>query len=134
MGYAIPHPKKRAFLSALSTCGNISEAARIAEVDRTSHYEWLKTDEVYKAAAEDAIETACDLLEQEARRRAVEGVEEPIIRDGAVVGTVRRYSDTLLIFLLNGARPKKYRANYIKPQDADDHEKVRHEIEIVHKP
>lgn len=54
-------------------------------------------------------------MEQEAFRRAVEGTEKPVFgsmgfRMGSgEIGRVREYSDTLLIFLLKGARPEKYR-------------------------
>jgi hypothetical protein len=57
---------------------------------------------------DDAIEAGADVLEAEAWRRAVEGVERPIVSGGKVVTTVREYSDTLLIFLLKGRRPEKY--------------------------
>ncbi len=51
------------------------------------------------------------MLEAEARRRAVEGVRKPVYCRGEIVGTVKEYSDTLLIFLMKGARPEKYRDN-----------------------
>jgi hypothetical protein len=41
----------------------------------------------------------------------VEGVEEPIVYQGEITNTVRRYSDTLLIFLLKARRPEKFRDN-----------------------
>ena len=55
------------------------------------------------------MENAADLLEEEARRRAHDGVDEPVWFQGVQCGTVRKYSDTLLIFLLKGAKPDKYR-------------------------
>ena len=51
------------------------------------------------------------VLEPEAIRRAVEGVEKPVYQGGELVGYVREYSDTLLIFLLKGGKPHKYREN-----------------------
>ena len=69
----------------------------------------------FDAAFEDAMEEAADLLESEARRRAHDGVEEPVFgslggnQGSGEVGRIRKYSDTLLIFLLKGARPDKYR-------------------------
>jgi len=41
-------------------------------------------------------------------RRARDGVEEPIFHQGKNVGTVRKYSDTLLIFLLKSHKPERY--------------------------
>ncbi len=50
-----------------------------------------------------------DRMEDEARRRAVDGVEESVFYQGEQVSTVRRYSDTLLIFMLKARRPETYR-------------------------
>jgi hypothetical protein len=100
--------KRRAFLAAYGTTGNISRAAEIAKVSRKSHYRWLDAED-YQAEFSDAHEQACDSLEAEARRRATEGVEEPVFYQGKACGVIRRYSDTLLIFLLKGAMPEKYK-------------------------
>jgi len=103
------HPKKRAFLAAYSETGNIRLACQAAQIGRSSHYRWLD-DPDYAEEFEQAKKDAVDVLEAEARRRAVEGWEEPVgWYKGEAGGTVRRYSDTLLIFLLKGAAPQKYR-------------------------
>ena len=52
---------------------------------------------------------ATDKLALEARRRALEGVEEVRYFKGEPIGTIRRYSDTLLMFLLRAYRPATYR-------------------------
>lgn len=101
--------KKKAFLEAYAACGNITQAAELAGISRTSHYNWMEKDPEYPALFKAAEEQAIDRLEQEARRRALEGVEKPVYQGGKLVGTVREYSDTLLIFLLKGAKPDKYR-------------------------
>lgn len=114
--HGIRHVKKRAFLAAYAVTGNIASAAQAAGVHRTTHYDWLESDERYAVAFGQAHEVALDLLEQEARRRAVVGVREPYVHGGKVVTDSNgeplirtTYSDTLLIFLLNGGRPDKYR-------------------------
>ncbi len=48
-------------------------------------------------------------LARVSHRRAFEGVEEPVFHQGKQCGTIRRYSDTLTIFLLKAHRPAKYR-------------------------
>lgn len=73
---------KKAFLLAFAECGSITEAALAAEVDRTSHYLWMK-DPKYAGAFQEAQDRAARMLEDEAVKRA---------RTGG--------SDTLLIFLL----------------------------------
>ncbi len=105
---AVRSPKARAFLAALAETGNITAAAQAAGVGRRSHYLWME-DPAYRAKYEEAMDTAVDALEREARRRAIEGVVEPVFYKGKAVGAVRRYSDTLAIFLLKAARPEKYR-------------------------
>ncbi len=78
-----------------------------AGIDRTTHYRWLEDPdyaEQFALAQQDAGES----LEAEARRRAVEGWQEPIFYQGQLVGHRPRHSDVLLIFLLKGAMPEKY--------------------------
>lgn len=101
--------KKTAFLAAFAEVGNITRAAEIAKVSRQAHYEWMKEDPDYPAMFRDADQQACDRLEQEARRRAVEGTNKPVFHKGEQCGVIREYSDTLLIFLLKGALPEKYK-------------------------
>ena len=55
------------------------------------------------------IDIGADALEDEAVRRAVDGVDEQVFYQGKACGVVRKYSDTLLIFLLKGRRPERYR-------------------------
>jgi len=99
--------KQQAFLAAYRELGNVTHAARAAEVARRNHPIWMQQPE-YAEAFEDAREEACDHLEGEARRRAVTGTEEPVFYNGQVCGTIRKYSDTLLIFLLKAANPEKF--------------------------
>jgi len=120
----MPPLKQRAFLAAYAQTGNITRAAALAKVARSRHYEWMD-DPDYAAAFAAAGEEASDHLEAEARRRAVEGIEEPVVYQGELamkidsIGrrtahplTIRRYSDVLLIFLLKGMRPDKFRDNW----------------------
>lgn len=119
-------PKKDwrdAFIEALSTTGNVKLACVAAGIGRTTVYTERKNNDGFAQSWDVALEEAADLLEDEARRRAVEGVAEPIIYKGKIVTIadpetgietpliLRKYSDTLLIFLLKGARPEKYREN-----------------------
>lgn len=107
----IRHPKKRAFLAAYSECCRVGEAAKLAGIDRDRHYEWLRDDSDYRDTFEATKELVCQQLEDEAVRRAREGVDEPVFYQGEECGTIRRYSDTLLIFIMKGAMPAKYREN-----------------------
>lgn len=102
-------PKKREqFLDALRNTCNITKACDLAGLGRASAYEWREEDESFARDWKKALEMGADLLEDEAVRRAKDGVEEPVYQAGKLVGHVQKYSDTLLIFLLKGAKPKKY--------------------------
>ena len=103
--------KKKAFLSAIALTGNITQAAKAAKVARQTHYDWIQSDPEYLTKFYAAMDEAIELLEAEARRRAYEGCHKPIYQGGVKVGEQIEYSDTLMIFLLKGARPEKYRDN-----------------------
>lgn len=103
------------FLGTLSATGNVSSAVVAADVSRAFVYAERTRDPDFAALWDAALDMAADALELEARRRAHDGWEEPVFgsmgtgRGTGEIGTVRKYSDTLLIFLLKGARPEKYR-------------------------
>ncbi len=72
-------------------------------------YNWRKGDEAFATAWDEALDAGTDALEDEAVRRAHEGVEEPVFYQGEEVARVRKYSDNLLMFLLKGRRPERFR-------------------------
>lgn len=100
---------KPAFLAELQESANVSEAARAAGINRQYAYEARGADPAFAAGWDAALEVATDALEGEARRRALAGVEEPIYFKGKECGRIRRYSDTLTIFLLKAHRPERFR-------------------------
>jgi len=130
-------PKKpprwiKGFLAALGTTGNVSVACGAVGIDRRTAYNRRDADESFAEAWSDALDQSADLLEEEARRRAYQGVRrlkfdhgKPIMvpalgDDGLVIKdqdgnpelvpyVEHEYSDVLLIFLLKGIRPEKYR-------------------------
>jgi hypothetical protein len=116
----IPQPKKERFLQAIALTGNITQAAKLAGCSRHTHKTWLKEEADYQVRFKEAMDEAADLLEHEARRRGVEGVRRLKFQGGLVLVDPDTnepyveldYSDTLLIFLLKGARPEKYRERY----------------------
>ena len=112
--------KQRAFLSAFRRTGTVTGAAREAAVSRSAHYAWLDSDIEYAERFEAANEEATDELEQEARRRALEGVEELVFRGGERVGTIRKYSDPLLMMLLRAKRPHQFKESVDVTSRTDD--------------
>lgn len=124
-GNKTAHQKKKRLLEIYAKTGIVSHSCKLAGVGRKTFYEWVEKDPDFAEQAKDAEKAATELLEKEALRRAVEGVEHKkgVYHAGKKIGTekVREYSDTLLIFLLKARDPKRYRENRMlelpMPQD-----------------
>lgn len=134
-------PKQRAtaqqlFLDTLRKCASVKQACQVAGVNRSTIHRWRQTNKTFRAAFEEAQEDANDTIDDEIVRRAIEGIEEPLVSLGQVVYseipvldeggkpvvdkrgqikmqrgaqiTTRKYSDTLLLALAK-SRMKKYR-------------------------
>lgn len=98
------------FLRALAQGETMARAlAQAGIASRATINTWREKDTDFAAAYNEALENAADLLEAEARRRAVHGVEEPHFYKDEVVGHVRKYSDALLLALLKATRPEKFK-------------------------
>lgn len=140
------------FLSAVSDGATIGEAAHEAGVNRKTVYRWKESDAEFAEAWDESLEEGTELLEREAVRRAVHGVEEPVVYQGQLTPlyeynpdgtlvmvetrernakgrmvtvskpvqardaegnprflTIRKPSDTLMIFMLKSRRPNTYR-------------------------
>jgi len=123
----------KGFLAALAQSGNVRLACESAGgIERSTAYDLRDADETFATEWESALEESADLLEQEARRRAHDGLRRLKFHNGSpimvpalgengipllnvdnepimVPYVEHEYSDTLLIFLLKGVRPEKYR-------------------------
>ncbi len=97
------------FFAALAKGIPVSTAAQSVGYGRTMVYEHREKDELFCERWDDAIAIAIERLEAEADRRAVEGIEDPVFYQGEQCGTVRKFSDTLLMFRLKALAPDRYR-------------------------
>jgi len=97
------HARER-FLTVLRVTENVTKAAASVNVSRRTAYDHRQADEAFAAAWDDAVEEATDALEAEARRRALDGWDEPVFYQGAECGYVRKYSDRMLELMLGGYR------------------------------
>ena len=116
----IPEKHKKAvclFVSCLQEGASVTRAAQRAELDRSRLYYWRSQDAHFRKIWDEAIEAGSDVIEDEALRRAVEGVEKPVYRGGEVVGHVRDYSDAMLTMLLKARRPEKYSNTAARTKD-----------------
>lgn len=116
--------KKCLYLKALAVRG-VSKDGLLAAggVAYTTLHNWRARDPWFVTMEVQASLEAKDNIEAEAYRRAVEGVDEPVVYQGMVttvfdaetgmdkVLTVKKYSDSLLAMLLKATDPEKYREN-----------------------
>lgn len=138
MGTKLTPEKLTAFCAALAETCNVGKAASAVGISRYTAYIWRKEDSDFAARWDDAMKAGLLMLEDEAHRRAFDGVAEPLTHQGRITyqveefvdeegnrglrakrdaegnpipETVRKYSDTLAIFLLKAHAPDKYREN-----------------------
>lgn len=104
--------KQTDFLAKLIEYISITRAAKISKIGRQTVYDWISNDVEFKIAYDRACEVATAKLEDEAVRRSYEGTLKPIYQGGKKVGTIREYSDTLLIVLLKARAPEKYKERF----------------------
>lgn len=95
--------RRRAFLRALSETGQVKDACERVGISSTSVDRLRKRSPGFARDFAAALARSAPMLEQVAWERAVEGWEEPVVVRGEVVGTRRRYSESLLRMLLREA-------------------------------
>ena len=103
--------KLSAFCTALAETCQVRKACKAVDIAIQTAYRWRKEMPDFAAEWDEAMKAGLLGLESEAHRRAFDGVEEPVFHQGEKCGTIRKYSDTLSIFLLKAHDPDKYREN-----------------------
>lgn len=102
--------RKLQYIEALKATGRFYTSALRVGIDESTAVEHRRQDPEFKRLCDEAKQTWIDeVLVAEATRRAIEGVEEPIIGGrykDEIITHVRRYSDGLLTFLARAARPE----------------------------
>jgi hypothetical protein len=110
------------FLKELRANGGfVGKACEAVGVSKQGVHNWRESDPEFADDWDQAVELATEDLEKEARRRAYEGVEEPVFYQGEECGRIRKYSDTLLMFTIKSRKPE-YRDRItldVKQLDAD---------------
>lgn len=112
IGSVDPAIAKERFLELYMQTAHFHRTCQILGLVPRTVYHWKVNDPEFAENFEIARGLAITVLEDEAMQRAVYGREEPVFQGGKLVGYVRRYSDTLLVTLLKGAAPDKYRENW----------------------
>lgn len=116
--------KKCQYLKGLAIRGVAKDGLLAAGgVTYTTLHRWREGDAWFSRMEVEASLESRDNLEAEAYRRAVQGIDEPVIFQGMVTTvfdpttgldkmlTVKKYSDSLLSMLLKASDPEKYREN-----------------------
>ncbi len=103
--------KLTAFCAALAETGIVGKACAAVDISRQTAYQWREQVPEFAEAWDKALRIGVSALEDEAHRRGFDGTLEPVFHQGAKCGAVRKYSDTLAIFLLKAHNPEKYREN-----------------------
>jgi hypothetical protein len=94
------------FLRELCNCGIISESCRRAGMHRNSITVARRNHPEFDEICKVALEVHNAVIQDEIRRRAIDGVDKPVYQQGKCVGYVREYSDSLLLALAKSRMPE----------------------------
>lgn len=119
---------KAMFLAVLSQGGSPTKACRAIGIDRKTAYNWRNKDQDFADAWDSALQEGYDLLEDEARRRAVDGVTKSVYFQGVPIDLITEYSDSLLTLLLKGFRSQIFRDKV--EHSGPDGGAIQHEVTV----
>lgn len=91
---------QRRFLLHFANTAHVGKSAKFAGVGPVAVWRWRQNSEVFAKWYAELNSLGVLQLEEEAKRRAFEGILKPVYQKGVRVGTVREFSDTLAMFLL----------------------------------
>ena len=111
---------KKAMLEALEkSLGVVTTAAKMADINRKTHYQWLKEDQEYKDAVEDVANIALDFAESQLHKQIQDGEVSSTIFFLKTKGKGRGYIERQEF---TGADGKDLVTgfNYLAPNEADN--------------
>jgi hypothetical protein len=91
---------QRRFLLHFANTAHVTNSVRHAGVSVVTVWRWRHESEVFAKWYGELHALGVGVLEEEAKRRAFEGIVKPVYQKGVRVGSVREYSDQLAMFLL----------------------------------
>jgi hypothetical protein len=99
-----------AFIEALAETGIVEDACRRVGMSRTAADKLRRRPQGvhFRRAWETAVDYALHRIEENAHRRARDGVARPIFHKGEQIGEWRHYDERLTMFLLRSYRPERY--------------------------
>ena len=114
------------FVALAHNAGNVTKTCESLGFSRESVYLNCKRNKEFAVRFEKAKEQGVDRMEDEATRRAVDGVAKSVFFQGQECGTVQEYSDGLVQFLLKANRPEKYKERSSVDVNSSDARPLQH--------
>ena len=105
---SLPLKKLNTFLLHLGRTGSVTVAATRANLSRRTLYKHRAADEAFAGFWDEALDLGVERLQDDAMRRALQGTERAVFRNGRQVGSVQQFDNRLLQFLLKAHRPETY--------------------------
>jgi hypothetical protein len=128
-GWTIERQKE--FLEVLAASASVSDAARAVDMSRTSAYRLYNRADAgaFRAAWDQALAAARNVLATTAFDRAVNGSEEIVYHQGRRVGVRWKYNDRLLMFLLRVRDPLNFAPlgdlqGWLRHRDVEPHRPI----------
>ena len=88
--------------------GNVTASCLKCNIHRTTVFDKIDKDPVFAEVLAQAKDRGIDVLEDEATRRANNGVDKGVYFQGQLVAVEKTYSEPLMGLLLKANRPEKY--------------------------
>lgn len=99
------------FLASFAESGSVGAACIASGVPVGTVDSWESRDtQDFKRRKAEMVQIALGRIEAEITRRAIEGVDHPVIHQGVITATYKQYSDNLLMFRAKRLDPE-YRDN-----------------------
>ena len=128
--------RQQAFLDAYRVHGKVKPAAEQVGCSRELHYGAMRTSETYREEFSLVQMRRADELEEAMWQRAVYGVKIPKFYRGEIIGYDIRYSDVLLMRLMEANDPEKFSGvrQELQQQSREDGFCVRWDRDEVRRP
>ncbi len=106
--------KEKMLVALQKTYGIVTSACNTVGIDRTTHYEWLKTDKSYKSKVEDIADEQLDFVESELIRKIKFGETNCVLFYLKTKGKKRGYGDVEI------AQPKEVQEYDLSKLDIEE--------------
>lgn len=120
---------RKAFLKHYARYGSISAAATYCRISTSTATMYRDRNPEFAQAMEDALDEHRAKIERAIYERGVEGVDEPRFGASGQIGTVKRYSDQLLLAYAKRHIPE-YREGDTSRVDVSVSGEVAHRVEV----